>query len=525
MSPISISVVQSNTFAGKLNYNKAKIIGSLQTMQQTDLVIMQELGLCGKGLKQNLLNQSFIKDCENNFNEVLKASKDIKSHILIGSVLKQNGKLYNALFLIKQGKVLQTICKQEHCQNNYFDESSYFSLKECNSTIDIKDTKINVVIDGNIENIKNHTTDDSNLVVFVKSVPYTAENSYKQQISKQASAINKNILHINSLGFTNGVLFAGDTTLYNKTEIKELNKPFEEAIINTENKANLEQESKEKQIYNALCFGFNNFMKQNSFTKAVFGLSGGIDSAVCTTIACDCLGSENVYTYMLASEFTSEDSFKDAEELAKNLNCHYSVISIKEMVQAGVGSIKEGEKNIKLSKLALENIQSRVRANILMALANSIEGSALIATGNKSEIATGFCTLYGDTCGAIAPIGDLLKTEVYSIANFRNNNTWGSLLNKLNVIPQNIIQKAPSAELHSNQKDEDRLPPYNKLDNAIKALMETNLSKEDANKQVEDEQTIKESLELIVKNEFKRKLMANVIKVSNTSFLPTDWKF
>ncbi len=524
MPNLNIAIVQNNIFSSNLQANTQNFIEKLKQIQNTSLVLSPELALCGKNPKDLLLSDDFIKNHENYVREVVKISENLNFKILLGVLLKKDGKLFNAMVLIENGAILQTFYKQEFEKNSLFDENKYFSIKESNNTLELDGKKIALVLSSSPLSIQNNDVKTADLVLFVSSIAYEKNKDYKKELQKQSLNIGKNILHVNSLAYENGIVFAGDVSLHEGSKTKEFNKYFNQNIITLKTEVNQTQ-SQEEEIYNAICFGFTNFIKQNGFTKAVFGLSGGVDSAICATIACDCLGAENVYTYMLASRYTSSSSLEDAKTTADNLGCSYKVVSIQNIVEENIKEISTNEPDIALSPLALENIQSRIRANILMAICNSLQGSVLIATGNKSEIATGFCTLYGDTCGALAPIGDILKTDLYKIVKWRNENVpKNSLLQKNNVIAQNILVKAPSAELNTNQKDEDRLPKYTKLDKVIKLLIEDSLNYEEILKEI-DKETLDEAISLITHNEFKRKLLPSAIKISKKSFLPNEWSF
>jgi NAD+ synthase len=265
--------------------------------------------------------------------------------------------------------------------------------------------------------------------------------------------------------------------------------------------------------YNAMCMGLKEYVHKNGFKKVVLGLSGGVDSALVAVIAADALGKENVRLVMLPSKFTSKESVADAEKLAKNLGINLETISIEPAVAAFEESLKPSFKGRK-KDLTEENLQSRVRGVMLMALSNKYN-ELLLTTGNKSEIAVGYSTLYGDSCGAFNPIKDLYKTEVYAVAKWRNADK---------VIPKRILTKAPSAELRENQKDQDSLPEYDLLDKILKELVEGRKSVKDIVRDGFKEEVVEKVAKLLNLSEYKRRQAAPGVKLSSTAF-GRDWRY
>ena len=274
------------------------------------------------------------------------------------------------------------------------------------------------------------------------------------------------------------------------------------------------------QQYTASVLGLSDYLAKNSFQKVIIGMSGGIDSALVATIAVDALGPDYVKLYALPTKFNSQQSYLDAKICAENLNTNLEVINIESIFTQFLNSLQ----NQNISALATENLQARIRGNILMAIANS-SGALLLSTGNKSELACGYATLYGDMCGGFNPIADFYKTTIYNLANWRNENlcTIGKH-NFLNVIPTSILQKEPSAELRFNQKDSDSLPPYDILDKILFALVEEQKSVGEVADLGFSLDLVKQVATMLYRNEFKRQ-QANIgLKTSDMCF-NLDWQY
>jgi NAD+ synthase (glutamine-hydrolysing) len=270
----------------------------------------------------------------------------------------------------------------------------------------------------------------------------------------------------------------------------------------------LRSEKNVGQIYQALILGIRDYFHKMGFSKAILGSSGGIDSAVTAAIACDALGKDNVRTILMPSEFSSSHSVTDAEQLSKNLGNPYDIIAIKDIYEEFIASLKPVFDNTPFG-IAEENIQSRTRGNLLMAIANKY-GYILLNTSNKSELATGYGTLYGDMAGGLSVLGDVYKTQVYALADYINRNG--------EIIPSNIINKAPSAELRPNQKDSDSLPDYPLLDKVLYQYIEKRQGPKDIIALGVDETLVKRVLKLVNTNEYKRNQFCPIIRVSCKAF-------
>jgi len=309
------------------------------------------------------------------------------------------------------------------------------------------------------------------------------------------------------------VFDGGSMCLNSKGKLVHLGKSYEEDFIlfdtKTDEKKIVEVEkSFEEEVLSSLIYGVKEYFEKMNFKKAVVGLSGGLDSAMVTYIAVKALGKENVHVVLMPSKYSSKGSINDSEKLIKNLGLSSDNISIQPVVDETLGQLLSNFKN-PLQKITGENIQARIRGVYLMAFSNN-ENRLVLTTGNKSELAVGYCTLYGDMSGSIAVIADVYKSDLYKIAKFINTNE--------NIIPDEIITKPPSAELSSNQKDQDDLPPYELLDRILKMYLEENKEYDEINSIIKNEEVVKKVLRLVDMNEFKRRQAAPALRVSRKAF-------
>ncbi len=321
-------------------------------------------------------------------------------------------------------------------------------------------------------------------------------------------------IYVNQVGANDELIFDGSSFVVNEEGKRVVQlKAFEEdiKIVDIDELKNFKELPEMKEdiswVYNALVLGVRDYCKKSGFKKAVVGLSGGIDSAVVCAIAVEALGKENVLAVSMPSRYSSEGSKSDARILAENLGIEFRVIPIEPVFESYL-SVFNGD-NSAIGDLAEENIQARIRGNYLMFISNR-EGHIVLTTGNKSELAMGYCTLYGDMSGSLAPIADVPKTMVYELAKYINR--------RKEIIPISIIEKAPSAELRPNQKDEDSLPPYKILDEILKMYIEENRSVKEIVEKGYDEKLVKDVINKVNRIEYKRKQAAPVLKVTTKAF-------
>ncbi|MEK6553174.1 MAG: NAD+ synthase, partial [Bacteroidota bacterium] len=358
--------------------------------------------------------------------------------------------------------------------------------------------------------------DGATLLINISASPY-AYGKRKEKfnmLSVLTKTENLPLVYVCCIGAQTELIFDGGSMCLNSSgKLQMLGKTFEEDyfIFDTEKSYSEIKEveaSFEEEVLNALILGMKDYANKTGFKKALVGLSGGIDSAIVTYIAVKAFGAQNVHVIMMPSKYSSEGSVKDSEKLIANLGITSENISIQPVVDKAFEMLKESFKG-KDEDVTEENLQSRIRGIYLMALSNK-HGYLLCATGNKSEIATGYATLYGDMCGAVSVIGDVYKTQIYKIAGYINRNE--------EVIPNDIITKVPSAELRPNQTDQDSLPPYVLLDKILKMYLEEQKEFEEISLAIGNKDLVQRVLRLVDMNEFKRKQTAPVLRVSTKAF-------
>jgi len=540
VSKIKVYLSQINTTVGDLDGNVKKILREheLANKAECDLVIFHEMTICGYPCEDLWLKKYFIEECQKKILEICEATKSSKCSILLGLPLIdfENKKeiIRNSILLIEEGKVKKIINKKSLPNFGVFDEYRYFKPANAISTIEFRGLTLAILICEDLWHLKNLYLLQERIidcVIVVNSSPYSSNKHLQRQKISQNFAKNlaKPLIYINQIGAQDSLVFDGgsfilDALGQNKLQMKFFEEDFalceitkDEQIINVytdENQAHrtkIDYELEEKN-YSACLLGLRDYVQKNGFKKVLLGMSGGVDSALVATIAVDALSSENVSLYALPTCFNSEESMIDAKDCAKNLGINLEVISINNVFEVMKGAVEN------LSQLALENMQSRIRGNILMSISNT-SGALLISTGNKSELACGYSTIYGDMCGAFNPIKDLYKTEVYQLCKWRNDNVPSiSFYAKKNLILQNILTKAPTAELRENQKDSHSLPDYDILDKILFALIEEEKSITEIIKLGFSEDLVKKVAKLFYASEYKRKQAVLGSKISNKSF-------
>ncbi len=524
---LHLTFAQLNPIVGDLKGNAGKIIEFWKENQKSDgLIFFPELFLCGYPPEDLALNTSFLEETGKYVEQILKVSKTLKGAAFIPTIQILDNGTYNVLHLVKSGEIITTI--QKHTLPNYkvFDEKRIFKAGPKPQPIEYAGYKLGILICEDIWNaeIPAHIQKSgAEILISVNASPYYdgKDTIRKSTFLQNIGSTNLKLAYLNMVGAQDEIVFDGHSFIMDHKGDTLYQAPaFKEHRFSVTLNHDLQLECpKEKNVYDrldllyeALKVGVKDYVHKNGFTKALLGLSGGIDSALTAAIAVDALGSENVDCYMLPSEFTSKESLEDANQCAQFLGVSYKTLPISSTIQVFENTIPE------LSGLAHENTQSRIRGTILMALSNKT-GALLLTTGNKSEIAVGYCTLYGDMNGAFNVLKDVYKTEVYKLAEWRNR--------QATVIPERIISKAPSAELRKNQTDQDSLPPYELLDTILKALVEydevdwNNASDEARNLKErcqEHPEQVEKISKLLKNSEFKRYQSAPGTKVTPKAF-------
>ncbi len=467
---MKIAIAQINQKMGDFSYNEQKIIEYIikARSKKADVVIFPELAVTGYPPEDLLLKKKFIKDNLESIKNLSKAIDGITA--LVGFVNEANGNIYNSAALIKDKKIAGIYDKMILPNYGVFDEKRYFKPGKKASVFNIAGVKAGINICEDIWQdggpIKEQAKKGAKIIFILNASPYHMNKIIEREriLIKAAKANKVFIVYSNLVGGQDELVFDGYSMVVGPNgKVIARGKCFEEDLLEAEiffekgAKATgsiTELLNEEEEVYEALKMGLKDYVSKNGFKEVVMGLSGGIDSALVAAIAADALGKDKVHCVFLPSEFSSKDSKEDAEALAKNLGVDYSEIPIQEIYCLYLEVLGKffAEKSPDITE---ENLQARIRGNIIMALSNKF-GYLVLATGNKSEMSTGYATLYGDMAGGLEVIKDVPKMMVNKLSKYRNSIS--------NVIPERILTKAPTAELRHNQKDSDSLPPYEILD-------------------------------------------------------------
>ncbi len=516
---MKITICQLNYTVGDISGNTKKIVDAITQAQkkQNDLIIFSELAVIGYPPSDVLFNTVFIDDAINVLHQIATYCTEITAIVGGIEINNNNGKrLFNAAYILSNGKIQKVYHKSILTSCDVFDEAHYFEPSMFKpSLFKVHEQKIFITIGEELWNVNQnaHLAEEimnlhPDMVINISALPYSIYQY--EQVPSLLQAIyrkfNCPLLYVNQVGFHNHFIFAGGST-YIKEHKKHILPFFEESVyeINTEQEViEINEPSTISLLYRSLIYGIKEFFVKNKFSKAVLGLSGGIDSAVVALLAADALGNENVHALLMPSRFSSNHSVTDAVELCQRNKIKYDILSIEKPFQAFESSLSEIFKG-KKTDVTEENIQARIRAIYLMAYSNKF-GHILLNTSNKSELAVGYGTMYGDLTGAISVLGDIYKTQVYQLAEYINR--------KKELIPLNIIQKPPSAELHVNQKDSDTLPDYAVLDKILYAIIEEHRTAEEVISLGFDKETVIKVLHLIKSNEYKHFQAPPVLHIS-----------
>jgi NAD+ synthase (glutamine-hydrolysing) len=518
---MKIAIAQINTTVGDINGNFEKIISNVAKAknEKADLVIFPELTLTGYPPRDLLIKESFIQKNIEVVLQLIEHTQDIA--IVVGFVNEKDGKLFNAAALISNQKIIGIYHKIHLPNYDVFDEKRYFTAGNSSNIYKLKGIKLGITIcediwinNGPATNLKKKGAD---LIINISASPFHAgkEKIRLNVVAKQAKENNIPIIYCNLIGGQDDLIFDGRSYVFNKRGqlVQQSNAFIEDLsyVSNIDTKTEIEFiENENDSIYQALILGVKDYFRKNGFKNAVIGLSGGIDSALTAAIAVDALGNENVKGVTMPSKFSSEGSISDSLDLAKNLAIECEVVPIKDIYTTYLESLKSQFSNTQFN-VAEENIQARIRGNILMALSNKFD-YLVLTTGNKSENSVGYSTLYGDMAGGLAVISDVLKTKVYELSTYINK------VKGKEIIPVSTITKPPSAELRDNQKDSDSLPEYDILDPILKAYVEDDLSKEKIIGLGFDEAIVRRIINLVDRNEYKRQQAALGLRITSRAF-------
>ena len=546
---MKIFLAQQNYHIGNFESNTKKIIDAIEQAKQLggDLVVFSELSICGYAPRDFLEFDDFIKKC-------YAAIDNIKEHadtigVLVGAPdrnpVREGKDLFNAAYLLYEKEIKGIAHKT--CLPNYdvFDEYRYFEPSYEWNVMEFKGKKLAVTICEDIWNLGDNPMyricpmdklmqykPDVMINLSASPFDYTHDEDRKATIKANVTKYKLPMFYCNSVGSQTEIVFDGGSLVFDASanlcgQLSKFAEALESFVLNDDGtiaapvieKANdvpgqqlepiqLEENLHIAQVYSALVMGIRDYFSKMGFTKAILGSSGGIDSAVTLALACDALGAANVGAVSMPSAYSTSHSVDDAKQLSVNLGNPYNTLPIKNIYESFLNELKPVFKDSPFG-IAEENIQSRTRGNLLMAIANKL-GYILLNTSNKSELATGYGTLYGDMAGGLGVLGDCYKLQVYALAKYINRNG--------EVIPENIITKAPSAELRPGQKDTDSLPDYSVLDKILYQYIERTQGPNEIKAQGFDAALVDKVLRMVNINEYKRNQFCPIIRISPKAF-------
>ncbi|MBF2004870.1 MAG: NAD+ synthase [Chlorogloeopsis fritschii C42_A2020_084] len=545
---MKIAIAQINPTIGDLPRNAQKILEAAQqaVAEGARLLLTPELSLCGYPPRDLLLNPSFVEAMAITLQQL---ATDLPPHlaVLVGTVEENTqahitgGKtLFNSIAWLEAGKVQQVFHKRLLPTYDVFDERRYFEpgLQANYFTLDGVDIGVTVCEDlwndeefwGKRSYTANPIADLAilgvDLIVNLSASPYTVNKQRFREamLSHSAMRFQQPIIYNNQVGGNDDLIFDGRSFALNRqgeivcrahgfqTDLVIIDFDEEERDLQLSSIAP-KYECEEEEIWQALVLGVQDYVRKCGFSKVVLGLSGGVDSSLVAAIATAALGKENVFGVLMPSPYSSEHSIQDALALAENLGIKTTTLPIGNLMQAYDKTLADLFANTEFG-LAEENIQSRIRGNLLMAISNKF-GYLLLSTGNKSEMAVGYCTLYGDMNGGLAVIADVPKTRVYAICHWLNRDG--------EIIPQNVLSKPPSAELKPNQVDQDSLPPYDVLDDILQRLIENHQSPAQIIANGHDPVVVDRVIQMVARAEFKRRQAPPGLKITDRAF-STGWR-
>ena len=524
---IKLALAQINQTVGDLTGNTRKILEYTSMAQKAGarLVIFPELAVCGYPPEDLLLKKHFVTDNIKALDSLAKKAHNVS--IITGFVDSDaGGKIYNAAALISDGKVQDVYHKQELPNYGVFDEKRYFSLGKNSGIWTVDGVKFGITIcediwiDGAV--YRAQAGEGVAALINISSSPYQAGKLKERQelLARRARETGIPVVYVNTVGGQDELVFDGGSMVISpqgKVSARALQ--FEETLLNVDAALMSDQVAPalegSEEIYKALVLGTRDYAIKNGFKKVALGASGGVDSALVACIACDAFGPANVTAISMPSQFNSKATRQDARVLARNLKIELKEIPIKRTFAAYLKTLAPYFEGLP-SGTAEENVQARIRGNILMAMANKF-GGLILTTGNKSEMAVGYCTLYGDMSGGYAVIKDVFKTRVYELARYRNS------ISREPLIPKSILLRAPSAELRSGQTDEETLGSYEDLDKILTAYIENHSSPQDIIASGMDEKMVLRTVRLVDMNEYKRRQAPPGVKITSCAF-GKDWR-
>jgi NAD+ synthetase len=528
---LTVSIAQINPVVGSFKQNTQLISDAIMQAQKdkADVIVFPELALTGYPPEDLLFRPAFLQKVEELLRAISQLAKKIT--IIIGAPVVRKHKLYNMACVLQGGEIIAEYAKQHLPNYRVFDEKRYFRRGKKNGIVEIKGHKVGLLICEDIwerEPAKKAKKAGAEILFVLNASPFRA-NKTKERLEVLRRRSRKNdiaIVYANLVGAQDELVFDGESLIFDRTGELIFQAPtFETGIFTQElfgvktNKAvQARVQHKEQSIYNALVLGVRDYVNKNGFPAVMIGLSGGIDSALTLAVAVDALGAENVDAVMMPFQYTADISKIDAAQQAKTQGVKYREIPIEAIFKSFMDALSSEFEGMPRD-VTEENIQARSRGVLLMAMSNKL-GKMVLATGNKSEMAVGYATLYGDMAGGYAPLKDVFKTTVYGLARYRNSIGDGTIEHPQykEIIPERVITRPPSAELAPDQLDQDSLPPYDILDAVLRMFIEEFQSIAEIVSQGYERETVERVANLVLLNEYKRRQSAPGIRISKRAF-------
>ena len=547
---LQLCIAQLNFVVGDMAGNARKIIDAAQQAyaQGARVLVTPELAICGYAAEDLLLRPAFIDACDDALKTVARELAGLKGmHVVLGhpegggiqSKSVAITKRFNRATVLCEGRVLASYAKQELPNYQVFDERRYFTPGHEACVFEVDGVKLGLLIceDAWFEEPAQKSRDAGAQVLLVLNAsPFHVGKGLERevQMARRVTTCQLPLVYAHLVGGQDEVIFEGRSFAMNaQAEVVARAPAFKEClqfvdVLSTKGSAAVQltgrevvpESSWEEDLWHALVLGIRDYLGKNGFPGAILGLSGGIDSALVLALAVDAIGADKIHAVMMPSPYTADISWIDARDMVKRLNVQYDEISIAPLFEGFKTALADQFKGL-AEDTTEENIQARVRGTLLMAMSNKT-GAIVLTTGNKSEMATGYCTLYGDMAGGFAVIKDVVKTQVFRLAEWRNQNDpygTGSC-----PIPERIITRPPSAELRADQKDQDSLPPYEVLDAIVQRYMENDEGISALEADGFERADVEKVTRLIKLNEYKRRQSPVGIRVTHRSF-GKDWRY
>lgn len=535
---IRIAVAQLNPTVGDIagNLAKAREARADAARQHADVVLFTELFISGYPPEDLVLKPAFLKACERAVDDFARDTADGGPGVIIGTPLKRKSGTHNSVVIADGGKIIAERFKADLPNYGEFDEKRVFQAgPELPGPVNFRGVRLGVPICediwGDLGVCETLAESGAEILLVPNGSPYyRGKMDFRQQVViRQVIETGLPMIYANQLGGQDELIFDGASFAIQADKSLAFQMSQFEAAVDVSVWTRGEDgwvcsqgpmskiPEKEEADYRACMLGLRDYVNKNGFKNVVLGFSGGIDSAICAALAVDALGEERVHAVMMPYRYTSKDSLKDAEDCARALGCRYDIVPIAEPVDGFAHALAPMFAGTK-PDITEENLQSRARGTILMAISNKF-GSMVVTTGNKSEMSVGYATLYGDMNGGFNPIKDMYKMQVYALARWRNGHVPSDALGPAGeVIPNNIIDKAPSAELRENQTDQDSLPPYPALDDILECLVENEMGVEEIVARGHDRATVTRVEHLLYIAEYKRRQAAPGVKITKKNF-------